>query len=703
MTEDNILVLKFADSKVPDFKEVSGKDYVLFGEDNMYPYYLLELYNKSAKHNAIINGKVTYIAGNGAKPVIETPQTVAFETRVNRTGESLRELLVKTTKDIEIFGGFYWQVIPNLLRTSFEIYHVPFEKIRVGKDSDCYYYKKKWSRWGNRENEIEYPSFDPTFKGASIFAYKEYRPGLDSYPLPGYLGANNYIETDIEISKYNLSAIKNGMFPSKMIQFFNGEPNTEVKGKMEKDIKKKFTGSEKAGNFFLIFNKNKDQEVKIDDLSATELDKQFDLLNKTCQQEIFSGHQVTSPMLFGIKESGQLGGRDELQNAFDIFKNTYIKDKQLAIQTQLNYVCAQMGFPVEWQMQQVDPIGFAFSDIANIKDIVPKEYILDKIGVDVNQYPTAKDIGIVGRINSLSPLVANKVLESMTADEIRSIVGLQGGVVVPGTPSSVAPETQMVNENLKNLTGRQYQNIQRIVRKYKQGVNTREEAAMMLKNGFGLSDDDINVMLGEQLDFSAHTEQEVSDMFDTIGESREVFSVIRSKPIAFSSDEDMKDYENAFYKHVFAKTSIEDKAILDILSKNPSITPEEIATTLTTTEDYIVGRIADMKSKGILESSDGKISIIKTPPDKVAPTSIQIRYSYEVKPGVGPAVIKTTRPFCKKLVELDKMYSRAEIEQISQRVGYSVFDRAGGFWNNNGTIEDSCRHQWRANVVIKKK
>lgn len=659
MTEDNILVLKFADSKVPDFKEVSGKDYVLFGEDNMYPYYLLELYNKSAKHNAIINGKVTYIAGNGAKPVTETPQTVAFETRVNRTGESLRELLVKTTKDIEIFGGFYWQVIPNLLRTSFEIYHVPFEKIRVGKDSDCYYYKKKWSRWGNRENEIEYPSFNPSFKGASIFAYKEYRPGLDSYPLPGYLGANNYIETDIEISKYNLSAIKNGMFPSKMIQFFNGEPNTEVKGKMEKDIKKKFTGSEKAGNFFLIFNKNKEQEVKIDDLSATELDKQFDLLNKTCQQEIFSGHQVTSPMLFGIKESGQLGGRDELQNAFDIFKNTYVKDKQLAIQTQLNYVCAQMGFPVEWQMQQVDPIGFSLGS-ADLLKVLPKSYILDKLNVDLSKYNDAP------------------------------IDGAQ-------------QQGMAVNEHLKNLTGRQYQNIQRIVSKYKKGINNREEAAMMLKNGFGLSDDDINVMLGEQLDFSAHTEQEVSDMFDTIGESREVFSVIRSKPIAFSSDEDMKDYENAFYKHVFAKTSIEDKAILDIISKNPSITPEEIATTLTTTEDYIVGRIADMKSKGILESSDGKISIIKNTPDKVAPTSIQIRYSYEVKPGVGHAVIKTTRPFCKKLVELDKMYSRAEIEQISQRVGYSVFDRAGGFWNNNGTIEDSCRHQWRANVVIKKK
>ena len=82
---------------------------------------------------------------------------------------------------------------------------------------------------------------------------------------------------------------------------------------------------------------------------------------------------------------------------------------------------------------------------------------------------------------------------------------------------------------------------------------------------------------------------------------------------------------------------------------------------------------------------------------------IAIKYSYEVKPGAGPSIIKTTRPFCKKLVELNKLWTRGQIQEISMRVGYSVFDRAGGFWNNHGTIEDSCRHRWMAHVVIKKR
>ena len=39
----------------PVFTEQSDVDWVNYGKDNDYPYYLIDLYNKSAKHNAIIN------------------------------------------------------------------------------------------------------------------------------------------------------------------------------------------------------------------------------------------------------------------------------------------------------------------------------------------------------------------------------------------------------------------------------------------------------------------------------------------------------------------------------------------------------------------------------------------------------------------------------------------------------------------------
>jgi hypothetical protein len=93
---DNILFIGFADNKIPEFKEVKSKDWVLFGEDNKFPDHLLYLYNKSSNHNAIINGKVIYIIGKG------------YETgtgKVNSNGETFNEVLKKLCIDIELFGG----------------------------------------------------------------------------------------------------------------------------------------------------------------------------------------------------------------------------------------------------------------------------------------------------------------------------------------------------------------------------------------------------------------------------------------------------------------------------------------------------------------------------------------------------------------------------------------------------------------------
>jgi hypothetical protein len=78
-------------------------------------------------------------------------------------------------------------------------------------------------------------------------------------------------------------------------------------------------------------------------------------------------------------------------------------------------------------------------------------------------------------------------------------------------------------------------------------------------------------------------------------------------------------------------------------------------------------------------------------------TQVTIKYSYEWREDVPLNERDTeehpSRPFCKKMMELQRLYSRADIETISQRLGYSVFDRCGG---------DDCRHIWKSNIVVKK-
>ena len=62
---DKISVLKFEVTKPPVFKEVRGKDWIYWGEKNDYPDYLIDLATKSARHGAILSGKINFILGKG--------------------------------------------------------------------------------------------------------------------------------------------------------------------------------------------------------------------------------------------------------------------------------------------------------------------------------------------------------------------------------------------------------------------------------------------------------------------------------------------------------------------------------------------------------------------------------------------------------------------------------------------------------------
>jgi len=59
------IITTFASAEVPLFIEQVNKNIVFFGVNNLYPYELIDLYNDSSTHNAIINGKVGYTVGNG--------------------------------------------------------------------------------------------------------------------------------------------------------------------------------------------------------------------------------------------------------------------------------------------------------------------------------------------------------------------------------------------------------------------------------------------------------------------------------------------------------------------------------------------------------------------------------------------------------------------------------------------------------------
>lgn len=721
LSSPDFIVLKFADSKIPVFKESRNKDYIKYGEENNYPEYLTHLFNKSAKHNAILTGKAFYIFGEGYDN---------GNVKVNRLGDTLNDISKKCILDIEIYGGFRLEIIWNAGRRVSEVYHVDYTTIRVGKDGG-FWYKECWDRL-NRDEEIFIPEFNPNYPvGNQIYAYNEYRPMTRYYPLPSYIGCNNYIETDIEISKYYLSSIRNGMMPSKMIQFFKGEPTEEKKREIEYRFGKKFSGSENAGKFLLVFNDvNASKSVEINDLSSSELDKQFVELNKTCQQEIFSGHLVTSPMLFGIKTEGQLGGTTELKGAYEIFVNTYAKPKANAFDKEVQYLFSYSVWPQTYELKQTDPIGWQVPDSLLAQAVSPDDVRM-KLGLPVVDKPAdSQATKTLNAINGMSPLVANKVLEKLTDNEIRELASLAakpGGDILPvpegGIPAPVAPTLDSdepklpVNSILTNLTAKQLQHVNRVIRQYKQGKMTELVAKNLLRNGYGLSDNDINEFLGIQPVALSFEQQEdaIIAMFDEYGENRDDFEIIKSKQVSFSSHLEAEADEAIYIQEAFKTLDVTktENAILELIKKDPKVTAKVIADAIGQTETYVKSKLDSLVKRGYLETTIEKIgqdeiiarsipsSVEIVPPDVVKnpPVQVFVKYSYEVKPGVGAPIIPTSRPFCIKMIQLNRLYSRAEIEKISERLGYSVFDRKGGWWGSS----PECRHRWQSNIVVKNK
>jgi hypothetical protein len=349
------------------------------------------------------------------------------------------------------------KVVYNNFGDIAEIFHLPFQNVRKTKEGN-FAYSENWANKFNRVKPVIYAPFDPVADGRTVqvFEYNEYRPDTYHYPLPGYLGSINYIETDIRISQYHLSAITNGMFPSKLIQFFNGEPNEEGKKKLESHWNNKFSGSENAGKVLLMFNTDPTKAVQIQDLSATDLDKQFTILNETVQQEIFSGHSITTPSLFGVMTAGKLGESTQLKEGFEIFKNTYVDGKQISFEESLNYVTSFMGVKGEYKLKQFDPIGFQLSEagllqLAATNQAVQK-WLIEKAGIEIEQ---------TGQLPGQLP----------------------------------GQEQALTNDRMTNLTGKQMQNIARISRKFGKGELTQAQALMMLKSGYGLSDEDAETFL----------------------------------------------------------------------------------------------------------------------------------------------------------------------------------------------------------------
>jgi hypothetical protein len=683
--------------KVPVMLENRSGKYITYGFANEYPYYLLDNYRRSSKHNAIVNGKVNYIMGGGWQAgddltVEQQARFIKFFDGMSST-EDLNDITEKLVLDLELFNGFAVAVTWSKLGTIAKMEHVPFEKIRVDKEEKMFqvadWYNDDMMQLFPKVGDIEkIPAFDPENRlGKQLFYYRVYAAGVKHYPLPEYIGGNAWIEADVQVANFHNNNLRNNFWGGYLINFNNGIPTPEEQGDIERQIKRKFSGTDNAGRFVVTFNDDAAKAPTLEPLTPSDMDKQFEILNKAIQQEIFIAHRVTNPMLFGVKTEGQLGGRNELVEAYELFKATYVNDRVRKVERMINYLGS-------------------FNGVEGM-ELIPVEPITERLSEQA-------------------------LLQIMTQDELREKAGLQplekpADVVGPNPQPDEQPQTVEAlqsNDNIKKLSGREYQNLMRIVRQYMQDKITLEMARTMLSAGFGLSSQEIDTMLGVQSqEFSEPTWGEEDDEDYGWGEEEfkvlevvaskfgchaDDYHVMHSKPMRFDANID-ENIRLAFAE--LGEEEVElDKKIEAYRKKNRDASVEEMAKEFGVSKAKVAKRVAYLitKDRYPISRAVDKIAEQNLPKNvkEVAEPVLEVRYKYSWATGFSNKDKRSSRQFCKVMLDLagqGKVYTRDDIDGISAIMGYSVWNRRGGWYHTpSGVNRPQCRHVWEQQLVIRK-
>jgi len=311
-----IIDMNFSYDK-PVVKKVNSKDWVIWGTDNLFPQYLLDLFhNRSISHKQIINRKVKMISSAGIdKPSNPSKEYTSFIE--NKFGDmSIDEMVIKMAYDLVIFNGIslnpHWNVDNSGIT---RLCYIPFERVRQDKNNSeeddglpkYVWICNDWMNW-RKDDPSKYVMFDQKWINdkSQIFYYMGTDQGIKWYPDVEYSPSINYIEAAWEIGNYHNNSIKNGFHAGFVLNFATGIPLEEEMERAYEDISTQFTGTNNANKFILAWSNGSDGAPQLLPIPTNTSDTKYVELNNLIRDNIFEAHEVINPNLFGVATPGQL-------------------------------------------------------------------------------------------------------------------------------------------------------------------------------------------------------------------------------------------------------------------------------------------------------------------------------------------------------------------------------------------------------------
>lgn len=639
-------------------KPVEMKDkkmgFIKWGVKNDYPFFLIDMLNGSAWHQGIVKNKTFYIAGSGlevtsgdAKLFMENPWS-DFD---------MNEIVQRMVFDFEVFGAM--AVIGTWNKEGSRVVrweHIDIDAIRISEDERLYYVSDDWNA---REQTPEgtnfrtYPALDDTNPvGSFILYYKEPAKKAKGekgiYPKPAYSGGITAIQTDVDISKFHMYEIQNGFKAGTLINLASGFPETsEEERKIKEQIKGRTQSVEDAGEIIITFSDSTDTAPTVLSLNGNDLSDRYLMTEKSVQQNILVAHSVTSPSLFGIIKDGSFNAA-ESADLFEIFKMTYVNARQKQVEWMINYMAKISGAMATLKLKDVAPIASAVKPSAAIS-----------------------------------------------------------------APSATTPTDVPVDVAKSALNGAQIASLVEVVSQIKAGILTPDSALQIVLASFPSIDEAQarkivglpSITMSSCGQDHAFSKDEL-EIFAEYGRNASEYYVIKEEIIEWDTPSDQvftrSDEIFASVGELLIQLTDFDKNVVDMLNRGEDSTAIAKATQstiqqvaesiakLTALEIYQAGEVTDL-GRNLVDKAQAPVS------------QFEVVYSYKERPGVPPVKTKS-REFCTRLLGLNRLYTREDINKISERVDRNVWTYRGGWYTNPETQVSTpyCRHIWVQQLVIKR-
>jgi hypothetical protein len=488
--------------------------FVEFGESNLYPQILNQLYVSSPMHQACCNFKKYALCGDGYEWVgyeeLTMPEKIQIEQFEIMSG--LKKGLDKITLDWIKHGRIIALVRfdkENNKYTHFRI--VDPEYIRNSRTdwmSDLpalYYYSRDWAV---RQIGIQFSHVAPkNWDEWQVMELKNEIGGFRSYGMPDWAASANWQVVSADLGLLHKSAIENGIQPS-IIWKIPYVMSPDERSAWEVNARHSGKGAKNYGRAIKLEAPSKDQLPEIDVVNTTDNHALFEQTSKEQKEEIAISHSI-NPALMGVRIAGSLGQSEEIEFSAKQFKRIWLNSNRKRVEDFLNELAKTCGIKTRLNIKETELIDLAMEQgeqqtqvvngepVAVDKEAEARAMLKGSVGgvQGIIQIQTAVAEGLTDRGSAIALL---ELIYGFSTEDAKRLLGdVQEGAAAPMPTVNGQPTTQMeqiTNDALRGLTAKENMDMMRIIRDYAKG-KLAEPLARTRLAAYGIDSDTITEIL----------------------------------------------------------------------------------------------------------------------------------------------------------------------------------------------------------------